>query len=719
MRRRHFLGFSALSLGSVALPSFLNTAFAADTPLTLPAHLKNNPLLQFGTMPNFADFRPNHLKPAIDYLMAYQKEVVQFVSTQDTPTWANFYLPLQSAQNKIERAWHIASHLNSVKDSKALRAAYDKSETALTNHTTWLGMYRPLYDGFVKLKNSREYTTYNQAQKQAIDNALQDFRLSGIDLPADKAARFKTIVAKLSELSTKFSKNILDAVDGYELIVTDKAKLAGLSQMALEQAAKSAKDKGKTGYRFTLHYPSYKAIMTYADDRSLRQTMYEAYSTRASDKGPNAGKWDNTPVINEILALRYELAQLLGFKTYADYALVTRMAKSPQIVTGFLNKLLTHARPKGKDELDTLKAYGKKLGIDDFKPWDLSYLSEKQRSELYSIDDEMIREYFVEDKVLAGLFDIAHQLFGITIKEQSKQQKLLSKVWHDDVRVFDVYRDSQKIAALYMDIYARENKRGGAWMNSAIERKKDSDGNIQMPVAHIVCNFSKPLEGKPSLLLHDEVTTLFHEFGHSIHQMLTQIDVMAVSGINGVAWDAVEFPSQLLENWTWDKQAIKLLSAHHKTGESLPDELINKMIAAKNYQAALYMVRQLEYGLFDFRLNLEYDPTRDNLAIIRDDIKNNVSILNEPEWTRTANAFSHIFAGGYAAGYYSYMWADVLSSDAFTKFEQTGIFNPQTGHKFWQAFLSQGGSKDPMSLFVDFMGRTPDPDALLKSYGIL
>lgn len=719
MKRRHFLGLSALSLGSAALPSFLTSAFAAETPLSLPTQLKNNPLLQFGTMPNFADFRPTHLKPAIDYLMAYQKEVVQFVSGQDTITWENFYLPLQTAQNKLDRAWHVASHLSSVKDSDALRDAYDQSEAALTEHSTWLGMYRPLYDGFVKLKNSGDYANYSQAQKQAIDNALRDFKLSGIDLPADKAQRFKTINTKLSELTTQFDKNMLDAVDGFELIVTDKTKLAGLSEMALEQAAKSAKDKGKKGYRFTLNYPSYSAVMTYADDRNLRKQMYEAYTTQASDKGPNAKKWDNTPVINEILALRYELAQLLGFNTYADYALVTRMAKSPAIVTGFLNKLLAHARPKGKTELDTLKTYGKKLGIDDFQPWDFSYLSEKQRNERYSIDDEMIREYFVEDKVLAGLFDIAHQLFGITIKEQNDRQKATAKVWHPDVRVFDVHRGNQKIAAFYMDLYARENKSGGAWMNSAIERKKDSDGSIQMPVAHIVCNFSKPVDGKPSLLLHDEVTTLFHEFGHSIHQMLTQIDVMAVSGINGVAWDAVEFPSQLLENWTWDKKALKLLSAHHKTGEHLSDDLIGKMIAAKNYQAAVYMVRQLEYGLFDFRLNLEYDPKRDNLAIIRDEIKKTVSILNEPEWTRTANSFSHVFSGGYAAGYYSYMWADVLSSDAFTKFEQTGIFNPQTGREFWQAFLSQGGSKDPMAMFVDFMGRTPDPDALLKSRDII
>ncbi len=719
MKRRHFLGLSALSLGATALPSFLLNAYAKDTPLPLPPELASNPLLQFGALPNFADFRPEHLLPAIKYLTAYQKEVVQFVSNQQTPTWQNFYLRLESAQNKVSRAWHIANHLNSVQDSDSLRDAYGKADEILTSHDTWLGMYLPLYEGYVKLKNSAEYAKYSPAQRQAVDNALRDFELSGIALQGADAKRYAEIVSRLSELSTQFSNNVLDAVAGFELIVTDEARLSGLSELAITQAKQSAESKGKAGYRFTLDYPSYSAVVTYADDRDLRQAMYTAYRTRASEQGPNAGKWDNTPVIQEILALRYELAKLLGYRTYADYALVPRMANTPAIVMDFLQALLTQSRPKAKAEIATLQAYAQKNGAPTLEAWDIAYWSEKQRSELYSIDDELLREYFVEDKVLSGLFSTAKQVFGIDVKEVTGKAKQVAKVWHDEVRVFDVYRGAQKIATFYMDLYARDNKNGGAWMDSAIERRRNADGTIQLPVAHIVCNFSKPMAGNPSLLLHDEVTTLFHEFGHAIHHMLTQIDIMAVSGINGVAWDVVEFPSQLLENWTWDTKALQMLSAHYKTGENLPNELIDKIIAAKNYQAAMGVVRQLEYGLFDFRLNLEYDPARDNLALIRDDIKNNVSVLNEPEWTRTANSFSHIFSGGYAAGYYSYMWADVLASDAFGKFAQMGIFSRQAGQEYWQAFLSQGGSKAPMAMFVDFMGRTPDPDALLKSRGII
>ncbi len=719
MKRRHFLqlgtvGLGALSLGAFSLPSFADTA-----PLALPEKLQNNPLLRFDNLPNFADVKPKHVKPAIDYLLAYNKEVVQYVSHQNNPTWSNFYLPLEDAQNKLERAWHIVSHLHSVKNSDELRKAYNESQTPLTEYSTWVGMYRPLYDGFVKLKNSQEYQSYNQAQKQAIDNALRDFELSGIALNEKDAKRYGEIVARLSKLSTQFSNNVLDAVAGYELIVDNPDELSGLTEHALQAAAASAKDKGKKGYRFTLDYPSYSAVAKYADNRNLRAKLYEAYLTRASDQGPNAGKWDNTAIIDEILALRFERANLLGYPTYADYALATRMAQSPSEVLEFLNTILDKARPKAVAEIDELAILAKEYNIDKLEPWDVNYLSEKQRLKLYDIDQETLRPYFPEDTVLSGMFEFAKRVFGINIQEKSPKEHGI-KVWHDDVRFFEIYKDNQLVASFYLDLYARENKCGGAWMNGAIDRKTMADGSIQLPVAHLVCNFSKPVDGKPSLLLHDEVNTLFHEFGHGLHHMLTAVNVMAVSGINGVAWDAVEFPSQLFENWTWDKDALTLISSHHQDKTPLPDEMINKLIAAKNYHAARLMVRQLEFGLFDFRLNTEYRPdNKDMVASLRDDIKQNVSVLTEPEWTRMAHAFTHIFSGGYAAGYYSYLWADVLASDAFTRFAQEGIFNAQTGQDYLDAFLSQGGSDKPMNLFVKFMGRKPDTNALLRSQGII
>lgn len=714
MKRRHFLSMGALSLGAMGLPGFITTGFASEqTVLALPSSLKNNPLLQFDGLPNFADTKPAHIKPAIDYLVAYNKEVVQFVGGIDKPTWNNFYLPLERAQNLLERAWHIPSHLDSVKDSDALRLAYEKADEVVTDYGTWVGMYRPLYEGFVKLKNAPEYQRYTTAQKRAVDNALRDFELSGIALTGDKAARYAQIKSELSKLSTKFGNNVLDAVAGYELVVTDPEALSGLPQTAIDAAAESAKDKGKKGYRFTLDYPSYSAVMKYADDRTLRFKMYEAYNTRASDQGPNANRWDNTPIIEQILALRFELAQLLGYQNYAHYALATRMANSPSEVMGFLTTLLTYARPKGLAEMAELAALAK----GDFEPWDISYIAEKQRLALYDIDEEAVREYFVVDQVLAGMFEVARRLFGVTISERDVKKDNI-KVWHDDVRFFDVYLGGQLVASFYADLYARPNKSGGAWMNSAIDRRVDG-GRVQLPVAHLVCNFAKATGDRPALLLHDDVTTLFHEFGHGLHHMLTRVGVMAVAGINGVAWDAVEFPSQLLENWTWDYEALSLISRHYKTGEVLPKALAERLIAAQNHHAARFMVRQLEYGLFDFRLNNEYTGDPRLLAELREHIKTHVSVMNEPEWTRNANAFRHIFSGGYAAGYYSYLWADVLASDAFTRFAREGIFNGKTGQAYLDAFLAQGGSKDPMTMFVDFMGRKPDPNALLRARQII
>lgn len=696
MHRRHFL-----SLGSVFMLPSVSLA-------SLPPKLTHNPLLKFDGLPDFAHAKPAHIAPALAYLLGYNKEVVQFISTLDAPTWQNFYLPLQHAQNQLQRAWHIASHLSNVKDSKELRIAYEKGEAALSDYETWYGTYRPLYEGFLKLKQ----TKLTPEQARTVANTLQDFELSGVALPADKSARYGEITKRLSELSTTFGNNVLDATMAYTLVIDDPKRLAGLPKSAVEAAQKRAKDKGKKGYLFGLDYPSYQAIMTYADDRELRRTLYRAYTIRASDQGDQT-RFDNTPVIQEIIALRYELANLLGYPTYADYALAKRMANTPSEVMGFLNNLLLHSRPKAQEETKQLEDFAKTLGIETLEVFDVAYVAEKHRAALYDIDQETLREYFELENVLAGLFGIAHDLFGIDIKEAKA-----AKVWDKSVRFFELYKDGTPIAMLYMDLYARDHKSGGAWMNSAIERVQDNQ-KLQLPVAHIVCNFEPPVKGK-TLLLHDDVTTLFHEFGHALHLMLTQGDILAISGINGVAWDAVEFPSQLLENWTWDKQALRRFAKHHQTQAPLDDATIERLIAAKNHLSARQMVRQLEFALFDFRLNHEYRPDgTDYPKNLREQIKTQVSVLPEPEWTRTAHAFSHVFAGGYAAGYYSYLWADVLSSDAFERFERQGLFNRQVGQEFVNAFLGQGGSKEPMAMFVAFMGRPPATDALLKARGIL
>lgn len=718
MQRRHFLRLGAYGLGAIGLASVATPrlSWAKNAPLAIPTRLKSNPLLQFDGLVDFAAIRPEHVKPAIEFLLQHNTSTIENLTAQKNITWENFYLPLEDAYNKLDRAWSAVGHLHSVKNSDELREVYNTVNKSLTDYDTWYGMYRPLYNAFLQLKKSKAYAKYSKAQKKTIDNALLDFKLSGIELTSDKAKRYGEVVARLSELKTQFGNNVLDANMGWELVIDDKSKLTGLNDLALTAAQKSAESKSLKGYRFGLDYPSYFAIVSYADDRNLRKTMYEAYRTRASDKGPKAGKWDNTPIMNEIMELRLELSKLLGYQTYADYALVKRMAESPKQVLDFLNNILVKAQPKARQEMAELEAYGKKLGlIDKLEPWDISYLSEKQKQDRYNIDKEAVRVYFPEHKVLDGLFKTAKRLFGLDIKEKQGVS-----VWHDSVRFFELFKDGKHIASFYMDLYTRDNKRGGAWMNSAIERRRSSDGALQLPVAHLVCNFSAPVDGKPALLLHDEVETLFHEFGHCLHQMLTQIEVMAVSGINGVAWDVVEFPSQMLENWTWDKEALGLISEHYQTKAPIPSQIIAQMLAAKNYLAASSVVRQLEYALFDFRLNVEYQKgDTQAIARIRDELKRTVSVINEPEWTRMAHSFNHIFAGGYAAGYYSYLWAEVLAVDAFSRFEQEGLFNAQVGQNFVDTFLGQGGSDSPMAMFRAFMGRDPKPDALLRQRGII
>lgn len=716
MERRRFLQFGLGTALTMSLPKF---GMANSVPLVLSESLQGNPLLDFHNLPDFPRITPEHIKPAITYLIEYNTNAVKTLTAQDVITWQNFYAPLEDAQNKLERAWSAVSQLHSLKSSDALRAVFNEAQQSLTEFDTWFGMYRPLYDAFNKLKQGKEYASYSKAQKKAIDNALLDFKLSGVTLEGEAAERYAKVSARLSELSTHFGNNVLDAEMGFEIVIDDESRLAGLSDIALASAKKAAESKGVAGYRFGLNYPSYAAIVTYADDRALRRQMFEAYRTRASDQGPNAGKWDNTPIMNELVELRLERAKLLGFNSHAEYSLAKKMAENPAQVLEFLNDLLAKTHDKSKAEVKELEAHAKQNGLlaesDTLMPWDFSYLSEKLKQERYSIDREALRVYFPVDQVLSGMFELTERLFGVRVREKTSVP-----VIHEGVRFFELFKGGKHVASFYLDLFARENKRSGAWHSSVIGRYKTSDGEIQLPVSMLVCNFGGASDDKPALLLHREVETLFHEFGHGLHHMLTKVDVQAVSGINGVAWDAVEFPSQMLENWTWDVDTLALISKHYQTGESLPRDIIDKMLEAKNYQSATNIVRQLEFGLFDFRLHSEYQAgDHGAIARIREDIRQNISVMNDPEWIRTGHSFNHIFSGGYSAGYYSYLWSEVLASDGFTRFEREGLFNRKTGQDFVDAILSQGGSDEPMALFEKFMGRKPDITALLKSRGIV
>ncbi|KES15301.1 Zn-dependent oligopeptidase, partial [Gilliamella apicola SCGC AB-598-I20] len=534
----------------------------------------------------------------------------------------------------------------------------------------------------------------------------------GIGLSEDKQKRYGEIVAKLSELSSQYSNNVLDATMGWSKLITNVEDLAGMPESALTAAKEQAKAKDQEGWLLTLDIPSYLPVMTYCDNRDLRFELYQAYNTRASDQGPDAGKWDNTEIIKQILSLRAELAQLLGFTTYADKSLATKMAETTTQVTEFLNDLASKAKPQGEKELADLKRYAYEyFGASDIKPWDIAYYSEKQKQHLYTINDEELRPYFPEQRVVNGLFAVVQRIFGITAKQRHDVE-----VWAPEVKFYDLYDATGELkGSFYLDLYAREHKRGGAWMDDCIGRMRFADGHIQKPVAYLTCNFNRPIGDKPALFTHNEVTTLFHEFGHGLHHMLTEIDVSSVAGINGVPWDAVELPSQFLENWCWQPEALEFISGHYQTGEPLPQQMLEKMLDAKNFQAALFILRQLEFGLFDFKLHS--DKTSDILETLKQ-VRQQVAVVPTVDWGRFPHAFSHIFAGGYAAGYYSYLWAEVLSADAFSRFEEEGIFNENTGNAFLDNILSQGGSDEPMTLFKNFRGREPQLEALLRHYGI-
>ena len=674
----------------------------------------NNPLVQPYDLPPFSAIRAEHVKPAIEQILADNRVAIADILARqgNTPDWAGLVLAMDELDSRLGAAWSPVRHLNSVCNSPQLREAYESCLPALSAYSTEMGQNRALFQAYEALAASPQAAGFDIGQKTLLENALRDFRLSGIDLPPEQQQRYAEVQSKLSELGSQFSNQLLDATQAWTKLVADASALDGLPESAIAQMAAAAQAKDLEGYLITLEFPSYYAVMTYANDRALREELYTAYCTRASDQGPNAGQNDNGPVMEQILDLRQELAGLLGFANFAELSLATKMAESSDQVLSFLRDLATRSKPFAAQDLEQLKAYAAQQGCPDLKSWDTGYYGEKLREQRYSVSQEVLRVYFPIDKVLGGLFAIVQRLYGIEIAELTGFD-----TWHPDVRLFEIKENGQHVGRFYFDLYARANKRGGAWMDGARDRRRTAGGQLQSPVANLVCNFTPASPGKPALLTHDEVTTLFHEFGHGLHHLLTRIEHAGVSGINGVAWDAVELPSQFMENWCWEPEGLALISGHYETGEPLPQDLLEKMLAAKNFQSGLMMVRQLEFSLFDFELHATHGDGRSVLQVI-EGIRDEVSVLRPPAYNRFANGFAHIFAGGYAAGYYSYKWAEVLSADAFSKFEEDGVLNAETGRAFREAILARGGSQAPMVLFVDFRGREPSIDALLRHSGL-
>ncbi|WP_139410874.1 oligopeptidase A [Aeromonas veronii] len=677
----------------------------------------NNPLLTMDSLPPFSQIKPEQVQPAVIQAIADCKQKISDVLAQRDPhTWDSLIAPLEEVNDRLSRIWSPVSHLNSVLNSEALREAHDACLPLLSEFQTYVGQHEGLYQAYLALSLSDDFPLLSGAQRKEIQNTLRDFRLSGIGLPAEAQQRYGEIQARLSELASRFSNNVLDATQGWHKLVADEAELAGLPESVRAAARQMAELKGKEGWLFTLDIPSYLPVMMYADNRELRAEMYEAFTTRASDQGPNAGKWDNSAIMSELLTLRRELAQLLGFANYAELSLATKMADKTEQVVSFLTDLAAKSLPQGKAELEEIRTFAaEQHGQSELAAWDLAYYAEKLKQHKFSISDEQLRPYFPASKVVKGLFEVVKRVFGMKVRE-----RLGIDTWHPDVRFYDIFdADDELRGSFYLDLYAREHKQGGAWMDVCLGRRYRQDGSLQKPVAYLTCNFNGPVDGKPALFTHNEVVTLFHEFGHGIHHMLTRIDVAGVAGINGVAWDAVELPSQFLENWCWESEALAFISGHYETGEPLPADLLEKMLTARNFQAAMQMLRQLEFALFDFRLHQEFDPANPaQLPALLDEVRSQVAVMTPPAFNRFQHSFSHIFAGGYAAGYYSYKWAEVLSADAFSRFEEEGIFNPATGQSFLKNILEKGGSKEPMELFRAFRGREPKVDALLRHSGI-
>ncbi len=672
-----------------------------------------NPLLYFSGLPHFDQIKPEHITPAIEQLLAESRALVERLQADTTaPTWENFIHPLDDAEERLSRAWSQVSHTNAVVNTPELREAYNSNLTALTAFYADLGQNEALYARYKQLKAQPEFASLSAARKKIVENELRDFRLGGAELPEAKKARFKAIQEELSQLSSKFEENVMDATDAFSLLVENAAELAGIPEDAVQAAREAAQKDGKAGWKFTLHIPSYMPVLQYADNRALREKLYYAYATRASEFGKP--ELDNTSLINQILKLRAEAAALLGYANYAELSLASKMAQSPQEVMDFLRSLAKRAKPFAERDMAELKEYAVKLGLDSLQAWDVGYVSEKLREGRYAFSDQEVKQYFPESRVLHGLFRVISSLYGVEVR------KAHAAVWHPDASFYEIVgKDGELIGQFYLDLYARDKKRGGAWMDEAITRRRKAHG-IETPVAFLTCNFSAPVGGKPALFTHDEVITLFHEFGHGLHHLLTKVEEYGVSGIKGVEWDAVELPSQFMENFCWEWDVLQHMTQHVDTGEPLPRALYDKMIAAKNFQAGMQTVRQIEFSLFDMRLHSEFDADG-SLTVLQllEQVRDEVAVVRPPAYNRFPNNFAHIFAGGYAAGYYSYKWAEVLSADAYSLFEENGVLSDETGKRFWSEILAQGGSRSALESFVAFRGREPTIDALLRHNGMV
>lgn len=682
--------------------------------------MNSNPLLQDCTLPPFSQISNEHIEPAVRTLIDQSRAELknQLDNIADQPTWSSLVEPIEERADRLSKAWSPVSHMHSVMNNDGLRSAYQSCLAQLTEYGTELGQNEALFRAYQKLAES-DLSNLNTAQQQTIEHALRDFKLAGVSLNKEDKVRFGEIKSRLSELSTQFSNNVMDANQAWYFHTENEVDLAGLPEMQCSIAKQAAESKSLQGYVLTLDIPSYLAVMQYAENRELRETMYRAYVSRASENtvrlDAKKGPWNNSPLIEETLQLRHELANLLGFSNYAELSIEKKMAQKTEEVENFLLDLAKSSRQLASADFEELKSFAQQQGFDgELQAWDLNFYGEKLKQEKYDVSDEILRPYFPAPIVLNGLFGIVKTLFGIDVYEDDSAQ-----TWHEDVKFFRIEKSGETVAYFYFDLYAREHKRGGAWMDECRVRRQTQNG-LQLPVAYLVCNFTAAVGDKPALLSHNEVTTLFHEFGHGLHHMLTSVDVAAVSGINGVPWDAVELPSQFLENWCWQEESIAMISSHYETGESLPQDLLDKVLAAKNFQAGLQMLRQIEFALFDFLLHKEYQPQNPQAPqAVLDRVRDEVALIKPPAFNKFQNGFSHIFSGGYAAGYYSYKWAEVLSADAFSYFEENGILNPIAGQWFLDTILSRGGSEDIAKLYLKFRGRAPNNDALLRHNGMV
>ena len=672
----------------------------------------SNPLLNITDLIDFPAIKPEHVVDGMKALIADAESTLKTVTAQETPaTWDDVITPLENKTLALSRAWGAVSHLMSVCDSPALREAYNQALPLVTQF--WIGLSQStLSDKYLAIKESPKFSDLSATRQRIINEELVEFKLAGAFLNDEGKAKLKAVKEALAKESQKFSENLMDATNAYGLIVENKKDLAGIPEDDIASFKEAAEAENEEGYKITLQVPHYLAVLRYAQNRKLRETLYHAYVTRASEFD-NDGKFNNNDVMTRIVELRQSEAAILGYKNYGEVSLATKMASTPDEVVTFLHDLAKRSLPQAKVEVEEVKAFTReKLGIADPQSWDLTFASEKLREARYAYSDQEVKQYFTEPAVFSGLFGLVQKLFSIRIVPDT------APVWHPDVKFFRIENaQGEKVAQFYMDLYARANKRGGAWMDNDRVRRR-VNGHLETPTAYLVCNFSKPVGNKPALLTHDDVLTLFHEFGHGLHHMLTRVEDAAASGINGVEWDAVECPSQFMENFAWDWTVVEKLTSHVETGQPIPKALYEKLLAAKNFQSAMAMVRQLEFGLFDMLLHTQFDPQTDTIQGLLKAVRKEVAVTDQPDYNRFPNSFSHIFAGGYAAGYYSYKWAEVLSSDAFSLFEETGVLNPETGKKWLDEVLAVGSSRPAMDSFVAFRGRKPTIDALLRHSGI-